>query len=251
MLNFHQTSKRMLLETLTIPATLLVLFILILSFALFHPNQHLKDDRKHPPGPKPLPIIGNLHMLGKLPHRTLQALAKKHGPIMSIKLGQIPAIVVSSPETAELFLKTHDVVFASRPKTQAAEYLSYGGKGMVFTEYGPYWRHVRKLCTTQLLSASKVEMLGPLRREELGVFVKSVEKVAASGDVVNLSEQIGELMSNIVCKMILGCSKDDRFDLKGLTRQVLHLVGVFNVADYVPWAAIFDLQVQHSTIILV
>ncbi|XP_027923251.1 cytochrome P450 CYP736A12-like [Vigna unguiculata] len=232
----------MLLETLTIPATLLVLFILILSFALFHPNQHLKDDRKHPPGPKPLPIIGNLHMLGKLPHRTLQALAKKHGPIMSIKLGQIPAIVVSSPETAELFLKTHDVVFASRPKIQAAEYLSYGGKGMVFTEYGPYWRHVRKLCTTQLLSSSKVEMLGPLRREELGVFVKSVEKVAASGDVVNLSEQIGELMSNIVCKMILGCSKDDRFDLKGLTRQVLHLVGVFNVADYVPWAAIFDLQ---------
>ncbi|QCD92152.1 ferulate-5-hydroxylase [Vigna unguiculata] len=84
---------------------------------------------------------------------------------MSIKLGQIPAIVVSSTETAELFLKTHDVVFASRPKTQAAEYLSYGGKGMVFTEYGPYWRHVRKLCTTQLLSASKVEMLGPLRRE--------------------------------------------------------------------------------------
>ncbi|XP_003534174.2 uncharacterized protein [Glycine max] len=196
----------------------------------------------HPPGPKPLPIIGNLHMLGKLPHRSLQALAKKYGPIMSIKLGQVPTIVVSSPETAELFLKTHDTVFASRPKTQASEYMSYGTKGLVFSEYGPYWRNMRKFCTTQLLSASKVDMFAPLRREELGLFVKSLEKAASSRDVVNISEQVGELMSNIVYKMILGRNKDDRFDLKGLTHEALHLSGVFNMADYVPWARAFDLQ---------
>ncbi|KAL2605809.1 hypothetical protein GLYMA_09G186400v4 [Glycine max] len=232
----------MLLETFTIPAALLVIFILILSYALFHPNQPQDDDKAHPPGPKPLPIIGNLHMLGKLPHRSLQALAKKYGPIMSIKLGQVPTIVVSSPETAELFLKTHDTVFASRPKTQASEYMSYGTKGLVFSEYGPYWRNMRKFCTTQLLSASKVDMFAPLRREELGLFVKSLEKAASSRDVVNISEQVGELMSNIVYKMILGRNKDDRFDLKGLTHEALHLSGVFNMADYVPWARAFDLQ---------
>nr|KYP40176.1 Cytochrome P450 71A1 [Cajanus cajan] len=181
-------------------------------------------------------------MLGKLPHRSLQTLAKKYGPIMSIKLGQVSTIVVSSPEAAELFLKTHDTVFASRPKTQASEYMSYGSKGMVFSEYGPYWRNVKKLCTTQLLSASKVEMFAPLRREELGLFVKSLEKAAASRDVVNVSEQVGELISNIVYKMILGSNNDDRFDLKGLTQEVLHLCGVFNMADYIPWADFFDLQ---------
>ncbi|KAG5142249.1 hypothetical protein AAZX31_07G085700 [Glycine max] len=229
----------MLIETLAIPAALLVIFILILSSALFH----LQDDRTQlPPGPYPLPIIGNLHMLGKLPNRTLQALAKKYGPIMSIKLGQIPTIVVSSPETAELFLKTHDTVFASRPKTQASKYMSYGTRGIVFTEYGPYWRNVRKVCTTELLSASKVEMLAPLRRQELGILVKSLEKAAASHDVVNVSDKVGELISNIVCKMILGRSRDDRFDLKGLTHDYLHLLGLFNVADYVPWAGVFDLQ---------
>ncbi|KAG5013404.1 hypothetical protein AAZX31_09G169000 [Glycine max] len=228
----------MLSETLAIPAVLLAILILILSSVLFH----LQDERTNPPGPKPLPIIGNLHMLGKLPHRSLQALAKNYGPIMFIKLGQVPTVVVSSPETAELFLKTHDTIFASRPKTLASECMSYGSKGLAFSEYGPYWRNVKKLCTTQLLSASKVEMFAPLRREELGVFVKSLEKAAASRDVVNLSEQVGELISNIVCRMILGRSKDDRFDLKGLTREVLRLAGVFNIADYVPWTGFLDLQ---------
>ncbi|RDY09007.1 hypothetical protein CR513_06703, partial [Mucuna pruriens] len=233
--------QKMLLETLAIPAALLVIFISILSYALLHPNQR-EDDRTLPPGPKALPLIGNLHMLGKLPHRTFQTLAKKYGPIMSFKLGQVPTIVVSSPEAAELFLKTHDTIFASRPKTQASEYMSYGSKGLVFSEYGAYWRNARKLCTTQLLSASRVEMFAPLRRDELGLFVKSLEKAAASHDVVNISEQVGELISNIVYKMILGRSNDNRFDLKGLTHEVLHLIGVFNIADYVPWTRVFNLQ---------
>ncbi|WVZ14320.1 hypothetical protein V8G54_011886 [Vigna mungo] len=223
----------MLLEALAI------LFI-TLSFIVFvFQNKH---EGRTAPGPKPLPIIGNLHMLGKLPHRTLQSLAKTYGPIMSLKLGQIPAIVVSSPQTAELFLKTHDIVFASRPKTQATEYLSYGSKGLAFSEYGAYWRNARKVCTLQLLSASKVEMFAPLRRQELGVLVKSLKNSAASGEVVDLSLLLGELMENIVFKMVLGRAKDDRFDLKLLIHEVMNLIGLFNLADYMPWLGVFDPQ---------
>ncbi|KAL9324539.1 hypothetical protein ACSQ67_009396 [Phaseolus vulgaris] len=205
----------------------------------FDPQKH---DGKTAPGPKPLPIIGNLHMLGKLPHRTLQSLATKYGPIMSLKLGQIPAIVVSSPETAELFLKTHDTVFASRPKIQASDFLSHGSKGLAFSEYSAYWRNMRKVCTVQLLSASRVEMFAPMRREELGVLVKSLKHSAASGEVVDLSELLAELMEKMVFKMVLGCAKDDRLDLKKLIQEALNLVGAFNLADYIPWLRVFDLQ---------
>ncbi|KAJ1405679.1 Cytochrome P450 [Sesbania bispinosa] len=197
----------------------------------------------HPPGPKALPIIGNLHMLGKLPHRTLQSLAKKYGPIMSLKLGQIPTIVVSSPESAELFLKTHDTVFSSRPKTFASNYISYGNKGLVFTEYGDYWRNVRKLCTIHLLHSSKVEMFASLRKEELRLLVKSLQKAATSHEVVDIHNIVAELIENVTYKMILGRSKDQRFDLKGLVHEALKLNAAFNLADYVPWLAVFDLQV--------
>nr|KYP42665.1 Cytochrome P450 71D7 [Cajanus cajan] len=182
-------------------------------------------------------------MLGKLPHRSLQSLATKYGPIMSLKLGQVPAIVVSSPETAELFLKTHDIAFASRPKIQLSEYLSHGSKGMSFSEYSAYWRNARKVCTLQLLSASKIEMFAPLRREELGALVKSLKNSAASREVVDLSELLGELMENIVCKMVLGRAIDHRFDLKGLIYEVMNLAGAFNLADYMPWLSVFDPQV--------
>ena len=143
-----------------------------------------------------------MYSLNNLAHRTLQvqALATKYGPIMSLKLGQVPTIVVSPPEAAELFLKTHDTGFASRPKIQASKYLLYGGKGLGLAEYGAYWRSMRKLCTLHLLSASKVEMFAPLRRKELGLLVKSHEKVSASREVVDLSELVAELVERSLSK---------------------------------------------------
>ncbi|KAK9045282.1 hypothetical protein V6N11_059169 [Hibiscus sabdariffa] len=142
-------------------------FIYIFGTTVSWPN-HNKNGRKFLPGPRALPIIGNLHMLGKLPHQNLHHLAQRYGPIMSRRLGSIPTIMASSLQAAQLFLKTHDLVFAGRPKMQVSEYLSYGTKAMAFTPYGSYWRTVRKWCNLHLFSASKVEYFAPIRKAHLG-----------------------------------------------------------------------------------
>ncbi|BFG33050.1 hypothetical protein CerSpe_193240 [Prunus speciosa] len=225
--------------------TIIAILLVFLTFlcSLIHTIITASSSRpKLPPGPRALPIIGNLHMLGNLPHRSLQHLAKKYGPIMSMRLGNIPAIVVSSPTAivvssptaAELFLKTHDTIFASRPKVQASEYMSYGTKGMAFTEYGPYWRHIRKLCTLQLLCPSKIECFAPLRRAEVGLFVRSLKKAAAAGEVVDLSEKVGGLVEDITYRMVLGRKNNDMFDLKGTVEETLFLAGAFNIGDTSP-----------------
>ncbi|XP_012568449.1 cytochrome P450 CYP736A12-like [Cicer arietinum] len=222
-----------------------ILFTFIFTYLLFKLFLHPKEksiNNKKAPGPAKLPIIGNLHLLGTLPHRSLHSLSIKYGPIMSLQLGQVPTIIVSSSKAAELFLKTHDIVFASRPKIQASKLISYDSKGLAFSEYGPYWRSVRKLCTLKLLSPSKVEMFGPIRKEELGVLVKSLEKASMVGEVVNVSEVVGNLIEEIMCKIILGRSKYEQFDLKKLIQEALALIGSFNMADYVPWLGAFDLQ---------
>lgn len=162
---------------------------------------------------------------------------------MSMRLGSVPAIVVSSPQAAELFLKTHDLLFASRPMLQASLYMSYGNKGVAFSEYGPYWRSVRKLCTLQLLSASKIEYFAPMRREEVGLLVDSLKKAAAAREVVDISLAVGDLIQNMTCRMVFGEAKNSEFDLKPLAKEVLNLAGAFNIADYVPFLGAFDLQV--------
>nr|CAD1834353.1 unnamed protein product [Ananas comosus var. bracteatus] len=86
-----------------------------------------------------LPLIGNLHQLGALPHRSLRALAAKHGPVMLLHLGRVPAVVISSAPAAQQAMKTNDLAFASRPEARIPNALLYGGD-VAFSPYGEYWR---------------------------------------------------------------------------------------------------------------
>ncbi|XP_059661643.1 cytochrome P450 CYP736A12-like [Cornus florida] len=228
------------------PFTFSVLLVLIgalwsfihLRLAASSPRNH----QKLPPGPRGLPVIGNLHMVTKLPHLLAHHLAKKYGPIMSMRLGSVLTIVISSPQAAELILKTHDTVFASRPKVQVPNHFSYGGKGVVFTEHGSYWRNVRKFCTLELLSVTKVDSFAGVRREKIESMVQLVMDAAKASEVVDLSNKVGEVIEDMTYKMVVGCSRDDRFDLKGIVHEALHLAGAFNLADYIPFLGVLDLQ---------
>ncbi|KAI6674184.1 hypothetical protein NL676_002090 [Syzygium grande] len=231
------------METLDLAILLTALVTLYYFFLLL--RLRCRNSKKLPPGPTALPIIGNLHQLRDLPHRRLHRLAKTFGPIMFLRLGNKPTVVVSSPEAAELVLKTHDAVFLGRPKGRVTHHLTYGNRGMAFTEGGAYWQSTRKLCALRLLSPAKVDSYAPARREELGRLIEKVRAAAAAHEVVDVSAEVGKLMGNLSCRLILGCGSNsgrDEFDLKPLIHEVLSLAGAFNLADYVPLLGPFDLQ---------
>ncbi|PPR98477.1 hypothetical protein GOBAR_AA22190 [Gossypium barbadense] len=108
------------------------------------------------------------------------------------------------PQAAEMFLKTHDDVFASRPKLQVLQSIYNGKKGIAFTEHESYWRSVRKLCSQQLFTVSKIESFASSRKELLTHFIESLKKAATTKEVVNISKMVGNLNEKMTLKMILG-----------------------------------------------
>ncbi|XP_052196538.1 cytochrome P450 71AU50-like [Diospyros lotus] len=201
-----------------------------------------------PPGPRGLPLVGHFHLLGKLPHQDLHQLAKKHGPIMYLRFGFVKNIVVSSPEAAEQFLKTHDLVFASRPPHEASKYISYGQRNLSFAPYGPYWRNMRKLCILQLLSANKIASFQSVRKEELDILVGKVKQQAARECVaVDLSAMVSSTTADISCRMVIG-KKYEEEELnreKGLiavVKEGMKLGAIPNIGDYYPYVGKLDLQ---------
>ncbi|XP_021833401.1 cytochrome P450 CYP736A12-like [Prunus avium] len=208
-----------------------------------------KNKKKRlPPGPRGFPLFGSLHLLsGEFPNKDLHRLAQKYGDVMYMRLGLMPTIVVSSPQAAKLFLKTHDLVFASRPPHEGARHISFGQRNLSFAEYGPYWRDMRKMCTLELLSNHKINSFKSMRREEVALCVESIRDAAYKGRVaVDLSDIVSSLSVDMSCRMVLGKKyRDEDFDARGfrsVIKEGVQLAGAPNLADYIPFIAPLDLQ---------
>ncbi|XP_062149328.1 cytochrome P450 71AU50-like [Alnus glutinosa] len=204
------------------------------------------NKKKLPPGPRGFPIFGNLHMLGELPHRDLHRLAKKHGPIMYLRLGLVPGIVVSSPQAAEQFLKAHDLVFASRPPLEASKYISYEQKNLTMSPYGSYWRNIRKMCTLELLSNHKINSFKSMRKEELDLLIEFIREGARDCVAVDLSAKVSSLSADMSCRLVFGkkyMDKDlDEKGFKAVIHEGMQLLAAPNLGDYIPCLAPLDLQ---------
>lgn len=221
--------------------------ILLVSLTLLLWRSRKKGKSKRlPPGPRGLPILGSLHMLGANPHRDLHQLAQKHGPVMYLRLGLVPTIVVSSPQAAELFLKTHDLVFASRPPVEAAKYIAWEQRNLTFSGYGSYWRNVRKMCTLELLSHTKISSFRGMRQEELEQLIKFIREASNDGAAVDISAKVSALSADMSCRMVLGrkyMDKDlDEKGFKAVMQEGMYLAATPNIGDYIPYVAALDLQ---------
>ncbi|XP_047324821.1 cytochrome P450 71AU50-like [Impatiens glandulifera] len=207
-----------------------------------------KEKKNLPPGPRGIPILGHFHLMGKLPHRDFHRLAQTHGPIMLLRFGFSPTVVVSSPAAAEQFLKTHDLVFASRPKEEAPKRMAFGQKNLSSSPYGPYWRTMRKFCTLHLLSNLKIASFSQLRKEELSILIEEVKNVAAKGGELSfdLSSRVSTMSTAVSCRMVFGKKYgDDDFDKRGfkyVIQEMMELVITPNLANYFPYIGVFDLQ---------
>nr|QWK52393.1 cytochrome P450 71B29 [Isatis tinctoria] len=176
-------------------------FIFLLPFFLIF-FKNLKPSKwKLPPGPKKLPIIGNLHQLQELPPRNL---SQKYGPVILLRFGFVPVVVISSKEAAEEVLKIHDLECCSRPETAGTRKISYNFKDIGFAPYGEEWKAMRKLSVVELFSTKKLQSFRHIREEENDLLVKKLMESALRRSPVNLKKTLHTLVGSIVCRIGFG-----------------------------------------------
>ncbi|KAL6655784.1 hypothetical protein ACP70R_006610 [Stipagrostis hirtigluma subsp. patula] len=194
--------------------------------------------RRLPPSPPGLPLIGNIHQLGRLPHRSLRTLAAAHGPVMLLRLGRVPAVVVSSAEAAREVMQAQDHVFVNRPSLVIPRRLFYGCTDIAFAPHGAYWRGARKMAVRHLLGPSTVRAYRAVREQEVEALLRRVEH-AGGGAVVPLSELLSGFAKDVAGRIVLGlrAAGDDgwRARIDALMEESNALLAAFHVGDYIPW----------------
>ncbi|XP_028765916.1 cytochrome P450 83B1-like [Neltuma alba] len=229
----------MVLSSLSLVLILSFLPLLLLFF--FHKHNPINL----PPGPKGLPIIGNLHQLNSSSlYLDLWKLSKKYGPLFSLKLGHRTVLVVSSPKMAKETLKDHDVEFSDRPSLFSQQKLSYNGIELIFSCYGDYWKEIRKICVVHIFSARRVSSFSSIRHYEVRRLIQKISKHADSSKVTNLNELLMSVTSTLICRAAFGRSYEEegveRSRFHGMLNELQAMMGSFFLSDYIHFTGWID-----------
>ncbi|XP_040379603.1 cytochrome P450 71A9-like [Oryza brachyantha] len=221
------------------PEFLASCLLLLLATILLFRQLLAPSSKPSLPRPRGLPLIGNLHQIGTLPHRSLAALAARHAaPLMLLRLGSVPTLVVSTADAARELFRDNDRALSGRPDLYAATKLSYGHKSISFAPDGAYWRAARRACLSELLGAPRVRAFRDAREREAAALVAAVARASDAGSPVNLSDMVAATSNGIVRRVAFG--DHESLDAKALIDETQALLCDFFVGDYVPWLRWLD-----------
>ncbi|CAL0317239.1 unnamed protein product [Lupinus luteus] len=158
------------------------------------------------------PILGHLPLLSNSKvslHRKLGAIAENYGPIFTIKLGSKHVLVLSNWEMAkECFIK-NDKVLSSRPNSIAVETLTYNQAMFNFAPYGSYWRELRKITTSEILSNRQVDLISHVFVSEIKASIKELFNVWSNKKneseyvLVELKQWFTQITFNTILRIVV------------------------------------------------
>ncbi|GJR32290.1 cytochrome P450 93A3-like protein [Tanacetum coccineum] len=226
-----------------------LLIILILLISTLFIRAFLKSTRSKPhlpPSPFAIPIIGHLHLFAPIPHQAFHRLSFRYGPVFRLLMGSVPCVVVGSPDAAKEFLKTYENSFLDRPYNSATSQMTYGSKDFAFAQYGSYWKFMKKIVMSQLLNGTTIDLLLPVRQDEINRFVKFLSQNSNVGKALDLNAELVKVTNNLISRVLLGkrCSEEEgeAGDIKKLIFEITETMGSFNLSDNIWLFKNLDLQ---------
>nr|XP_056712808.1 cytochrome P450 2K6-like [Euleptes europaea] len=184
------------------PTSMLFLFALTLAYLWIMSNFWNSRSQKFPPGPKQLPLIGNLHQMDlKRPHVTMLKFSKQYGPVFRIQMGLQEMVVLAGYETVKEALVNQADAFVDRPMIPIFEDFLQG-HGIVISN-GEGWKVLRRFAITTLRDFGMGKKTIEERIVEESRFL--IQKFESfDGKPFETTSSINSAVSNIIVSILLG-----------------------------------------------
>ncbi|KAM5140198.1 cytochrome P450 2C18-like isoform 2-T2 [Callospermophilus lateralis] len=182
--------------------------------------RHRSGRGKLPPGPTPLPIIGNILQIDvKDISKSLRNLSKVYGPVFTLYLGMKPIVVLHGYEAVKEALVDHGEEFAGRDSIPILK-RSKENSGIVFSN-GKTWKEIRRfsLMTLRNFGMGKRSIEDRVQ-EEARCLVEELRKT--NGSPYDPTFILGCAPCNVICSIIF----KNRYDYQD--PDFLTLVNKFN-----------------------
>ncbi|XP_006880428.1 PREDICTED: cytochrome P450 2C18-like isoform X1 [Elephantulus edwardii] len=213
-----------------------VLVVCVSSFLLVLLWKQSHGKGKLPPGPTPLPIIGNVLQLNvKNISKSLSNLSKVYGPVFTLYFGMKPTVILHGYEAVKEALIDQGEEFAGRGSFPLAEKAS-DKFGVIFSN-GKRWKDLRRfsLMTLRNFGMGKRSIEDSVQQEAC-TLVKELRKT--NGSPCDPTFILGCAPCNVICSIIF----HNHFDYKD--KDFLKMMEKFNENVHImssPWIQICNM----------
>ncbi|KAM9704258.1 uncharacterized protein ACNS7B_002646 [Menidia menidia] len=193
--------SEVLLQSFSLSSLLGALAVLLLIYLASSSFRSPKQG-KEPPGPTPLPVLGNLLQIDlKRPYNTLMKYSKEYGSIFTVHFGPKKVVVLAGYETVKEALVKHDEEFGGRDAIKILEDINKG-HGVLWSN-GDSWREMRRFALTNLRDFGMGKKACEDKIVEECQHLLEVFK-RFKGKPFETTMHLNCAVSNIICSMVYG-----------------------------------------------
>nr|XP_020043984.1 cytochrome P450 2B4-like [Castor canadensis] len=199
--------------------SVLLFFAFLTGLLLLLVRGHPKNRGRLPPGPYPLPFVGNILQMDRRGLiKSFMKLREKYGDVFTVYLGRRPVVMLFGTDTIREALVDQAEAFSGRGTIATIEQV-FQGYGVVFAN-GERWKALRRfsLATMRDFGMGKRSVEERIQ-EEAQCLVEELRK--SKGALLNPTFLFQCITSNIICSIVFG----ERFDYKD--HQFLRLMDLF------------------------
>ncbi|XP_056359474.1 cytochrome P450 2K4-like [Oenanthe melanoleuca] len=181
-------------------------WLLCLAAGLFALLYFLSSSKKSvcnlPPGPRPLPLIGNLNVVDlKKPFQSLTELSKIYGNVFTVHFGPRKVVVLAGYETIKDALLNHAEEFGERAEIPIFRKMTQGN-GIAFS-HGELWKTLRRFTLSTLRDFGMGKRTLEIRiLEEVNSLIKYFESY--HGKPFDTKMILNNAVSNVICSILFG-----------------------------------------------